>query len=174
MDTLDVYLLVTEKLILYLLFFTSIFCLRFQYMYLTIFIIGYIVNLFINFFLKGIFKQPRAAQDKKFLERATANGYRSNADQYGMPSDHSQTGGFCLTYLALATRSSTIMYIYAIVVAFIMGQRYFSKSHTGLQIIVGFTIGCLVGYLFYCYAASQIKGPMKHKKDDNAVYYSGI
>lgn len=174
MITTEIYTFLTERAILYFMIILSLFLLRFKYIYLITFIIGYSINIFINYILKGIIKDSRPVPNKKLLEIAIANHYRIADNQYGMPSSHAQQCGFCLVFLTLVTNSPLIFSLYAVVSVFIIAQRICSKAHSFMQIFVGFLLGCIIGYGTWYYAHTQLKGLIKEKKDNNVFYFLGI
>ena len=48
-----------------------------------------------------------------------------------------------------------------------MYQRVKYEHHTVLQVVIGVTIGCLLGVGMYYYAKKKIAGKLDEKEDDN-------
>jgi len=136
--------------------------------YFKFFFYGYIVNIILNSLLKWVLKMPRPVNDWKILELGITHTKRIGFDKYGMPSGHAQHCGFMLSFVTLVFESPFITSIYSILSLICLYQRYLYQNHTIIQIIVGFGIGLLVGYLFYELAAKKLVGNIKRRPDDNA------
>lgn len=136
--------------------------------YFKFFFYGYIVNIILNSLLKWVLKMPRPVNDWKILELGITHTKRIGFDKYGMPSGHAQHCGFMLSFVTLVFESPFITGIYSILSLICLYQRYLYQNHTIIQIIVGFGIGLLVGYLFYELAAKKLVGNIKRRPDDNA------
>ena len=150
-----------------ILIIASIFLLINKRIVLFFYVIGTAVNIMLNFLLKIIIKDPRPKEDKALLEIASNNGKRIGIDKYGMPSGHSQSVGFSCVFLYLVCRNIYVLWLFLLIASITMFQRYTSQAHTILQIIVGFSIGCLMGYVTFVFAKNNLKGKMNPKKDDN-------
>jgi membrane-associated phospholipid phosphatase len=135
----------------------------FLYFYLG----GIIVNTLLNLFLKTIIKHPRPKEDKILFEIASNNGKRISIDRYGMPSGHSQSVGFSCMFLYLVCKNMYVLWFYLIISLNTMFQRFNYNSHTLLQIVVGFSIGAIMGYLTFILAKNTLKGKINSKIDDN-------
>jgi membrane-associated phospholipid phosphatase len=151
-----------------IVFLLTLFFLYNKTIYLTFFIIGFILNNIFNILLKLSIKEPRPNKEQLLVEILTANGKRLNFDKYGMPSGHAQICGFALAYITLVLNNPYISGLYLFVSILSLLQRYKYKNHTILQLIVGFIIGLLIGYLFYHITNKYITGNIKAKRDDNA------
>jgi flagellar motor component MotA len=49
-------------------------------------------------------------------------------------------------------------------------QRVVDKNHSVAQIVAGSVVGSLVGVTMYYMVKSKLKGSMKAKEDDNALF----
>lgn len=82
--------------------------------YLEYFGVGTAFNLFLNFILKSLIKQPRPKEDLTIGEDTdintitnlnqyefglSAQGKRQGSDRYGMPSGHAQTTAYVLAFM---------------------------------------------------------------------------
>jgi membrane-associated phospholipid phosphatase len=151
------------------LFFLTLILLRNQTTYLQFFVSGFILNNILNILLKLLFKQPRPSNDIKILEIAINNRLRIGFDKFGMPSGHAQNCGFCLIFLFLTLNNPFYIFLYVFITTASLFQRYLFHNHTILQLIIGFIIGNIVGYLTYILANSFIVGNITLKKDDDAA-----
>lgn len=155
-------------------FVISVYLLSTKSTYLLFYIIGVCLNNFLNILLKFIIKQPRPKQDNKSLEilihkdPATDKQVRQYWDIYGMPSGHAQNFGYSLLYIFLVFKDPIITILYLVIGGISLWQRYIYKNHTILQLLVGFLIGCIFGYLVYLDCTNKIKGQLEKKPDDNA------
>jgi membrane-associated phospholipid phosphatase len=151
-----------------ILVFISIFILQNKTKYLQVFIIGLILNSILNAILKYAIKEPRPSKDSRILEMAIANGQRFGYDMYGMPSGHAQTCAYNLAFVTLVLNNSFITGLYLVISAISMYQRYKYGNHTILQLIVGFSVGLIFGYLVFLAGNKWLKGNLMMKLDDYA------
>ncbi len=140
----------------FILFFYSLFILRFKQNYLAIYCIGYILNMIINTILKGLIKDPRPSnkQPTHILEQA---GKHIPFDAYGMPSGHAQIAFFTVSYLYMVTKNVNVLLLCSIISILTILQRVYNNRHTVAQVLVGSIIGSIFGYLFYLYGEKIIK-----------------
>lgn len=135
--------------------------------------IGVVISAILNVILKGILKQPRPSEDLKEFNLAIKNGHRfvfKNGiphDIFGMPSGHSQSAMFTVTYIFLTLKNIKISLSFLFVALLTMAERIIDNHHTFMQVIVGGLTGILYAYLFYYFAQQKIKGVIKEKLDDN-------
>ena len=151
----------------YLLNILSFILLFHKPIYLGFYIIGYLLNIGLNLFLKNIIKDPRPNEDKVLFELALNHGKRFSKDKYGMPSGHVQGVAFSTIFIYLITNNIYILWLYLIITLLTMIQRYNYRNHTFFQIIVGLIIGLFFGYLYYLFISLIKKRNMRFKKDDN-------
>jgi len=151
-----------------ILFILTLFFLRNMKTYLNFFIIGFILNNILNILFKFFIKEPRPLEDLKLIEIAIVNGYRIGIDKFGMPSGHAQNCGFCLLFVTLVLQNYYIISLYLLISFISLFQRYLYKNHTLLQLIIGFIIGLLCGFLTYWFAKKHVEGNIKMKTDEDA------
>lgn len=148
----------------------SILFLRNTFQYLTGYIIGFFINFILNYILKLFIKEPRPTQSNKIITVSNIHGLgeKYGANVYGMPSGHAQTSGYTLSYITLVLNNSMITVLFSIITIITLFQRFFSISHTILQLIIGFLLGIFMGYIMYIIIQRNIKGNIKMKRDDDA------
>ena len=149
-----------------ILFMLSLFFLRNMKTYLQFFVSGFILNNILNIILKLALKEPRPSKDQKAIEIGVVNGARIGFDKFGMPSGHAQNCGFALSFITLVFNNPFITTIYLIISLISIMQRYMYNNHTILQLIIGFIIGLIAGYITYLFGSKHIMGNIKTKKDD--------
>jgi membrane-associated phospholipid phosphatase len=135
--------------------------------------VGLFLDTIFNLFLKGIFKQPRPYVDPQKFNLAITHGHRflfKNGipyDIFGMPSGHSQSVLYSTIFMYFALKKkSDLLYFYYAVAALTMIQRIYSNNHYLYQVIVGASIGALVGYIMFFLSGQQIIGKITEKLDD--------
>ena len=150
-------------------FFSSLFFLRNKFIYLRVYLMGFIFNNILNWLLKLAIKEPRPTKDDKSLKIAIYNSIeRVGFDKFGMPSGKAQNCAFNLAYIYMTLNDPLITGIYLILTFISMYQRYLHFNHTVLQLAVGFGIGIVVGYAFYIIGHKYITGNIKQRPDDDA------
>lgn len=132
----------------YIMFLLSLFLLLFHSFSLSTisfyYIVGSLVSTIINSCLKILIQQPRPTLSNQYKEHN-----KSFLQKYGMPSGHSQFCGFSFMYMSLHQKTFFITSMYGLLSFITLLQRYLSYNHTFMQIIVGFLLGCFIGYSFY-------------------------
>jgi membrane-associated phospholipid phosphatase len=154
-----------------ILILLSIFELSNKQIYLFFFNIGLAINTIINLFLKIIIKEPRPSNNSKLDELVKKNNYLYDIEKYGMPSGHAQNLGFSCGFMFMFIKNSYLLYIYLIICILTLFQRYKTKKHSILQLIIGFILGFIIGYSLYKFGNHYLKGKLNHKKDDYAFIY---
>lgn len=150
----------------FILFSFSVLLLRNMSMYLLLFTIGFILNNIINIVLKLLIKEPRPTKDQKAIEIGITNGARIGFDKFGMPSAHVQNCAYCLSYIFFTIHSQFVRSLFIILTMLCSFQRYTNNNHTIFQILIGFIVGSIVGYLVYLCGKKILMGNIDVKKDD--------
>jgi len=113
-----------------------------QPFYIMVYLFFSIINHGINHLLKSLIKEPRPSGGKTILKIESYEG----AEQYGMPSAHSQGIAYSIVFLFLVKRSSYLLFIELLLAATTIYQRYTYNRHTLLQLGVGALVGAAVAY----------------------------
>jgi membrane-associated phospholipid phosphatase len=156
----------------FILFFISIFLLRNKNNLLFYYVVFFVIGLLINLILKGLIQEPRPSIDTK-----TFNLMMKNKDRYiykhgipydifGMPSGHSQSVLFSTIFIYLSLRDIKVLVLYLFIDIITLIQRVVYNHHTLKQVIVGSIVGCLMGYVAFKFAQTNIEGKKSVKKDD--------
>jgi membrane-associated phospholipid phosphatase len=168
----------------FILFISTLFLLKKKYHFFEFYIIGFILNIFLNQFLKILIKQPRPSVDSKTFDLAMK--HMKNCTNYtnlisydkvlGMPSGHSQGVFFTTTFIFLVyfnkklsfNKNNIYILLFYIVISLVtITQRVYYKFHTINQIIVGGLIGISFAYLVYYISVKKINGLFKEREDEN-------
>jgi membrane-associated phospholipid phosphatase len=151
-----------------ILFIISVILLRNKKTYLIFFIYGFILNNILNIILKLFFREPRPLKDLKNIEIGIVNGYRIGYDKFGMPSGYAQNSGYCLLFITYVFNSPSITLLFMLISLITMFQRYIYNNHNSIfQLLIGFIIGGVVGYLIYLIGNKFMVGNIKSKMDEN-------
>ena len=110
--------------------------------YLFVFVIGFILNSFMNLFLKQLFREPRQKDPLPFID---SNNLIGN-NYYGLPSGHAQSVFFSLTFLYLTNNSIFMLYIMSCITVVTIYQRWKYRRHTIKQLIIGSFVGSLFAW----------------------------
>ena len=111
-----------------------------------------LVNHLINVTIKNILKAPRpdSHKDSNFSHlKPTFKNFLSIHKQFGMPSGHAQDTVWELTFLALYFQKPWLTALAAVQVAVTLWQRYATRRHSLKQLVVGSSLGLLVGLSLY-------------------------
>ena len=118
---------------------------------LTVYYIGLVFSQLLNRILKPVLKGTRPSNPIKFL---ASEHFTKKSNTYGMPSGHSQSVFYSLTYLyfVLGKFYPWLCFASIIGIATII-QRWVHHNHTILQLFAGAVLGSLFGYsVFYLHA----------------------
>jgi membrane-associated phospholipid phosphatase len=155
------------------IFFLGLITLRNNLLLYFYFFIGISLSAILNFILKKIIKIKRPCINNHLFDLLLKNNeeYVERNDKtyhiYGMPSGHSQSCGYAFIFLTLFLKDNYISLFYLLIGILTMYQRVKYEHHTILQVIIGVTIGCLLGVGMYHYAEKKIAGNLVEKEDDN-------
>lgn len=119
---------------------------------------GYLVFTGINYILNGVFKTTfKEARPSGGIPLYHGENEYYIRDKYGMPSGHTQSVFFALTYLYLVKHSIYSLIIELCVAMITCYQRWKYRRHTISQIIVGSLIGILFGGLSFSLTKKYIE-----------------
>ena len=68
----------------------------------------------------------------------------------------------------MVLKNLSVSLLYLLIILYVLNNDLMN-NYTLFQELVGFVIGCSVGYLMYYLGNDYIIGNKKHKPDDNAV-----
>lgn len=156
----------------FMLFFISVFLLRNKNNLLFYYVVFFVIGLLINLILKGLIEEPRPSIDTKTFDLMMKNKERYiykhgiPYDIFGMPSGHSQSVLFTTIFIYLSLHDIKILLLYLFIDIITLVQRVVDNHHTVKQVIVGSIVGCLLGYVAFKFAQTNIEGKKTAKKDD--------
>ena len=155
-----------------ILFILSIFLLRNKHTYLFYYILFFGISLVLNLVLKSLIQQPRPCIDPKMFQLMIKNKERYVTkhgmpyDIFGMPSGHSQSVIFSTIFTYFCLHDIKILALYILISLITLFQRVIDDHHSILQVIVGSSIGIILGYIGYNMAKINIDGKKTAKNDD--------
>lgn len=107
------------------------------YFWLCIYLVFVGINTVLNKGLKELIKDPRP------------NNGSVTRENYGMPSGHTQSAMFSVIFYYLMFDIDEILYSMLFITGITSIQRYYSRSHSILQILAGICIGGTFAWLVY-------------------------
>lgn len=121
------------------------------------------INGHFNRWLKDLIQQRRPPNPIKFL---ASEHFSKKKVIFGMPSGHSQSVFFSITYLFLFFHSMNAwIYLALFIAALMLFERWYFHNHTVSQLCVGAAVGALSAYVAYeiknyssAYSSSLILG----------------
>ena len=150
-----------------ILFIFSIFFLRKKINFMIIYIIGFVINILLNYFLKGLFQQPRPTDEIHLFKMEELYRKKLGFEKYGMPSGHAQMVFYSTIFNYYLLGDVKIAFLYLIISLITCYQRIENKNHTLFQVIIGSFVGMFVGFIFFNIGEKQTKKVLKNKIDDN-------
>jgi len=150
----------------------SIFLLRNKSNLLFYYVLFFGISIVLNIVLKGLIQQPRPSIDAKTFQLMMKNKERyiskhgMSYDIFGMPSGHSQSVLFSTVFIYFCLRDFKVLLVYTIISLITLCQRVIDNHHSVMQVIVGSSIGIVLGYIAYFMAKNNIEGKKTAKKDD--------
>jgi len=123
-----------------------------QIPYLLSFGIFNFINTKLNEFLKICFREPRperinlVKENQKYsiislFHEKSGTPQVNSAHVYGMPSGHAQTGGYALGFLWFVKKMNPVFILACFLYIMTLIQRWLTKRHTIMQLLVGFSVG---------------------------------
>jgi membrane-associated phospholipid phosphatase len=153
-----------------ILFFSSVYLLFNKWTSLSVYFIGFFINIMLNVVLKALIQEPRPSEDNRLFNLQILSGKRIGHDRYGMPSGHAEGVFYSTAFIFLILKDKRIGVGYLIISLITLYQRLKYKNHTFEQVIAGAIIGAFMGLFFYYYRSNLLKGILKMKDDDDAPY----
>jgi membrane-associated phospholipid phosphatase len=169
--TLEILLKIIEQYGPIIIIVISILKLFIKQNYIFFYLIGTAINEILNLFLKYTIKENRPSiseKQNKIFTLGHQYDYFYSVDKYGMPSGHAQNLGFSLGFMFMFIKHSYLLWVYIIISCITLFQRYINKKHSIIQLFIGYSIGMIIGILFYKLGNHFIKGNVYKKKEDNA------
>jgi membrane-associated phospholipid phosphatase len=108
------------------------------------YVLFFIINTFINKFIKLVVRQPRPKDGKNIMD-FEKNVY-DGVEEYGMPSGHAQSCFYSMSYLYLVKENSIWLIINLFITNLTIYQRWSYHRHTAQQLMVGSIVGIIVGW----------------------------
>lgn len=137
-----------------ILFVISLWYLWGNGIYWTWNIVLFCINLIINSGLKDWIKESRPVGGRSMTTYETYKG----AQEYGMPSGHSQLVSGLVTYSYLVKPSTMNLISGLFIISLTLYQRWKYKRHSIEQLGVGAVVGILVSYISYTLITKGITG----------------
>ena len=140
------------------------------------YLIGVAITVVLNIALKIIIKQPRPKYDKPDFQFVIENSEseRMKYNKYGTPSGHAQMMCYTIAFVAYALWGRRHYWLLITTMTLLtintLTQRVLDKNHSVAQIVAGAIVGSLFGITMYYMVKSKLKGSMKTKEDDNALF----
>lgn len=120
----------------------SIFLLRNQFVYLMVYVIGFMLNIKINEILKLLIKEKRPQGCEEDFKKGDAH-------YYGMPSGHAQMSFFSVVFIYLVVKNQPLLIWMSLLGWITMFQRYNTKCHSIPQLAIGAISGGCVALFTY-------------------------
>lgn len=140
---------------------------------MTLYSIGFLLQMMFNAWLKTVIKQKRPSITNKDIKTATSKG--SNVimrdglpyEIYGMPSGHATLSTYSTVFSRLVINNNylNMLNIFLLVVTLI--HRYVYNHHTLMQILVGTIIGLTTTYFYVKYVVKKDKKCCKSASNTN-------
>ena len=132
-----------------ILFFFNILCLtQYSHKYVAFYVFFIFMDVLLNELLKGIIQEPRPLGYKSNNE-VYHNLMYSGIHKFGMPSGHAESTAFSLTYIGLVTKSPLLIVLEMGIACIVLYQRWATRKHTIIQLLVGTIIGSILGISCY-------------------------
>ena len=131
----------------FILFGISIYYLIPYKQYIFYYVIFFFVNGVVNVVLKNIIRDPRPDGFNK--RHAYDMIEYKGIEYYGMPSGHSQSVFYTISYTWFVVQNVYLLIGGLLVGLITLNQRFKTKKHTAEQLAVGAFTGTLVGYASY-------------------------
>ena len=127
-----------------------VYVLRNQFLYLFSYLAFFCMNVYLNTWLKTVIREPRPENQKNYNLMDELTTVKSTyGQQYGMPSGHTQSLFYSISFAYLVTKSIPLFIGSLCIAAITVFQRLKYKKHTFAQIIMGAVFGTLFGTITF-------------------------
>ena len=131
-----------------IMFFVTLLSIWRETKFLLAFPVGVVANIFLNKFLKNVFREPRPPSLHNLGSLDNIDNYRG-VEIYGMPSGHAQSIFFSLSYLYLVKKSNVVLMATLFLALATLYQRWFYGRHSVEQLLVGSLVGLGFAYTWF-------------------------
>jgi len=115
-----------------------------QKKFLISYLVFFVVNHYINKILKTVIREPRPSNSIQINDMDNNEG-----SKYGMPSRHTQSIFYSLTFLYLVKSDVYLLIAGLFIASIAIYQRWTYRRHTLEQLIAGSLIGTFFAYFAY-------------------------
>lgn len=139
-----------------------------------LFVIGFVLDFFVNAVLKQLIKQRRPNKYKsntivsanydtsrEFKSRPSwPKGAEIKVHTYGMPSGHAESVSYCTTYIILAINNIYLTMSFLFFAIITCSQRVLNRRHYIDQVLAGILVGTSFSYFMYSISIMLIERKM--------------
>lgn len=126
----------------------ALYFLRNNSKYFVVFVLGQLLNYYLNISLKSVLKEPRPSDSVLLPLEKVEYGYEVE-NKYGMPSTHAQLSFFAVAYVYWVRRSTDILCPMFLIACITLYQRWKYRRHTAEQLLIGSLLGIMISYAFF-------------------------
>lgn len=139
---------------------------------MTLYSIGFLLQIIFNAWLKTVIKQKRPSITNKQIKSATSKG--SNIimrdgfpyEIYGMPSGHATISTYSTLFSRLVINNNHLNMLNVFLLVLTLIHRYVANHHTLMQLLFGTIIGIITTYFYVEYVVQR----NKNKYNNNIKY----
>jgi hypothetical protein len=142
-----------------------------KYIFLTSYILFFLINIGINYILKIIFKHPRPNENMDlfhFIKKEI------DYDRFGTPSQDSQSCFFSTFFILFSTKNIFYFFIYLFLSFYAIYQEIHNNMSYYYQVIIAFIIGIIISIIAYQLSLFFLKGQVELKEEENAPEIRGL
>ena len=130
-----------------IMFFVTLLSIWRETKFLLAFPVGFVANIFLNKFLKNVFREPRPPSLHNLGSLDNIHNYQG-VEIYGMPSGHAQSIFFSLSYLYFVKKSNVVLMASLFLAMATLYQRWFYGRHSVEQLFIGSLVGLGFAYVW--------------------------
>lgn len=155
------------------LFFISLLILFLEnkYIFLTSYVIFFLLNIVINYILKIILKHPRPNENMDLFHFIKE---KINYDRFGTPSDKCQNCFFSTFFILFSTKNIFYFIIYLFLSFYVIYEEIQNNISYYYQLIIACIIGIIISIIAYQLSLFFLKGKVELKEEENAPEIRGL
>ena len=155
------------------LFFISLLILFLEnkYIFLTSYIVFFLLNIGINYIFKIILKHPRPNENIDLFHFIKE---KIEYDRFGTPSENCQSCLFSTFFILFSTKNIFYFFIYLFLSFYVIYQEIKNNTSFYYQLIIAGIIGIIISIISYQLSLFFLKGKVELKEEENAPEIRGL
>ena len=142
-----------------------------KYIFLSSYILFFLLNLLINYILKIILKHPKPNENIDLFHFIKE---KIEYERFGTPSVNCQSCLFSTFFILFSTKNLFYFFFYLFLSFYVIYQEIYNNISYYYQILIATIIGIIISIIAYQLSLFFLKGKIELKEEENAPEIRGL